>query len=143
MAKRDNAAETNCQEAADKEMIYRGLIAKSASRAEGTAQGDQGKETVTAGVTPASVVQQPKMFEEKTAKQADAAETNRHGAAEKKMIGAAATECQGGANNQMIYRGLVTKSASRVEETVQGDQVNNMGTAGVTPASAVQQPEMF
>ena len=47
-------------------------------------QGDQGKETGTAGVTPASVVQQPEMFKEKAAKQADAAETNCQEAAKKK-----------------------------------------------------------
>ena len=83
------------------------------------------------------------MFEEKAAKQADAAETNCQGSAEKKLIGAAVTDCQGGAKNQMIYQGLVAESASRAEETVQGDQGKEMGTAGVTPASVVQQPEMF
>ena len=80
------AAKTNCQGATDDKMIYRGLAAKSASRVEETAQGDQGKETGTAGVTSDTVVQQPEMFEEKAAKRADAAETNCQEAANKEMI---------------------------------------------------------
>ena len=103
------AAKTNRQGATDDKMIYRGQAAESASRAEETAQGDQGEETGTAGVTPASVVQQPEMFEEKAAKQTDAAETNCQEVAKKKQISATATDCQGSAKNQMIYRGLVTK----------------------------------
>ena len=90
-------------------------------------QGDQGNNMRIAGVTPASVVQQPEMFEEKAAKRADAAETN----------------CQEAADKEMIYRGLVAKSASRAEETVQGDQGKKTGTAGVNPAMVIQQPEIF
>ena len=72
-------------------MIYRGLVAKLASRSEDTAQGDQGGETGTAGVTPTTVVRQPKMIEEKAAKGANTAQ----GAAEKKLVSSAATDCQG------------------------------------------------
>ena len=136
-------AKTNCQGAAENEMIYRGLVAKLASRTEDTAQGDQGGETGTAGVTPTTVVRQPKMIEEKAAKGVDAAETNCQGAAEKKLISSAATDCQGCAKNEMIYRGLVATSASRAEDTAQGDQGRETGTVGVTLATIVRQPEMF
>ena len=54
--KQISATATDCQGSAKNKMIYRGLVTKSTSCTEETAQSDQGEETGTAGVTPTSVV---------------------------------------------------------------------------------------